>query len=200
MVDETENRDSRFSIFDCRLNSTDESGSPTIDNRQSTIDNSSSGGLVFWTLILMGLSTFTPCVILPEWRDYQAARVAEQRAQHRLDQLRRTVERERSQLEAVQNDPAVVARIAQRDLGFRRVDSTVVAVDVQQIAAEEGEESFVPQAVTPPEWISRATSLLPDLDYDAIFCDDRMRLVVMLMSVSLIVVSAVLFQRRNATE
>jgi cell division protein FtsB len=163
-------------------------------------DNSPRGGLVFWTLIFMGLSTFAPCVILPEWRDYQAARAAEQREQHRLDQLRRTVERERRQLEAVQNDPAVVARIAQRDLGFRRVDSTAVAVDVPQIAADEGEASFVPQMVTPPEWISRATSFLPDLDYDAVFCDDRTRPVVMLMSVSLIVAAAVLFQRRSATE
>ena len=64
-------------------------------NRPLEIGDSPRGGLVFWTLIFMGLSTFAPCVILPEWRDYQAARVAEQREQHRLDQLRRTVKRDR---------------------------------------------------------------------------------------------------------
>lgn len=148
----------------------------------------------------MGVASFAPCVIVPEWRDYQAARIAEQREQHRLDQLRRAVEREQRRLQAMQNDPAVVARIAQRDLGFRRVDSTAVAVDVPQINAEDDDPPFVPQRVAPPEWFSRATSFLPDLDYDAVFCDDRTRPVVMLMSVGLILVAAVLFQRRNATE
>jgi len=200
MTDQTTEPHCRRPISNCPFADRENRGAFPTGNRQSAIGNPPRGGLVFWTLILMGLSTFAPCVILPEWRDYQASRVAEQREQHRLDQLRRTVERERRQLEAVQNDPAVVARIAQRDLGFRRVDSTAVAVDIPQIAADEGEASFAPQAVAPPEWISRATSILPGLDYDAIFCDDRTRPVVMLMSVGLIVVAAGLFRRRDATE
>ncbi len=153
------------------------------------------GGPVFWLLALMGIGAFAPCVILPEWRDYQAARLIEQREQNRLDQLQRIVQRERLFLDALQNDPEVVARLAQRDLGFLRMDAKVIPVQVAS-GVDDDDSSFVLQPVTPPEWFERASAFLPDMDYDAVFCDNRTRPIVMVMSVSLIVVAVILFHRR----
>src|SRR3990172_2627474 len=59
------------------------------------------GGFVFWILILMGLGTFAPCILLPEWRQYQALHLVEQAEQHRLASMRRVVEREKHMLEAM---------------------------------------------------------------------------------------------------
>ena len=159
-----------------------------------------NGGSVFWLLALMGVGAFAPCVILPEWRDYQTARLAEQREQHRLDRLKRVVERERLMLDALQNDSGVVARLAQRDLGFLRRDAKVVSVRVPGVVEENDGTSFVSQPVTPPEWFEHVSALLPDVDYDAIFCDARTRSVVMVMSVSLILVSVILFHRRTPVQ
>ena len=49
-----------------------------------------SGAAVFWLLMLMGLATFAPCIILPQWRQYQALDMAAQIEQHHLDVLQRS--------------------------------------------------------------------------------------------------------------
>lgn len=162
---------------------------------------SSNGAAVFWLLIVLGVGTFSPCIVLPEWRGYQAAKIAEQRERHRIDQLKAVVSRERRQLDAIHNDPTVVARLAQRDLGFHRPGEKVVNVpvpDADRFAdfADVDGVAFVPQPVDPPAWFSRATQWLPDLNYDAVFCDPSTRPIVMLMSVSLIAMAAVLFRQQ----
>ncbi len=169
-------------------------------NRDQPIRIASNGAAVFWLLILLGVGTFAPCILMPEWRNYQAAKIAEQREFHRLEKLRAVVALERRQVDAIQNDPTVVARLAQRDLGFERPGEKVVPVAVENqdgyaSIAELGDEDFVPTPVTPPTWFSRATWWLPDFNYDAIFCDSSTRPIVMLMSVSVIVVAVVLFHR-----
>lgn len=162
----------------------------------------SVGAPVFWFLILMGIATFAPCIIVPEWRNYQAAKLAEQREQHRVDRLKMLVERERKQLDAIQNDPTAVARLAQRDLGFHRPGETVVPVPVPDAVhhpelAGPDDDEFVPAPVPAPAWFSRAFWWLPDMNYDAVFCDPTTRPIVMLMSLSVIVVAVVLFHRHS---
>jgi hypothetical protein len=161
-----------------------------------------NGAAVFWFLILLGVSTFAPCIIVPEWRNFQSAKVAEQRERHRLESLREVISRERRQVDAIQNDPTVVGRLAQRDLGFHRPGDTVVPVAIENqdhyaSVAELDDEDFVPSPVLPPVWFSRATWWLPDFNYDAIFCDPSTRPIVMLMSVTVIVVAVVLFHRAS---
>lgn len=159
------------------------------------------GSAVFWFLIVLGVGTFAPCILVPEWRAYQAAKIVEQRERHRVNRLKALVERERRQLEAIQNDPTVVARLAQRDLGFHRPGETVIAVPVNvadaqaHLAEVDDDESFVPAPIPPPTWFSRAFWWLPDLNYDAIFCEPSTRNIVMLMSLSVIMVAVVLFHR-----
>jgi cell division protein FtsB len=91
--------------------------------------------VVFWLLLAMGLATFAPCVLLPQWRQYQALSVAEQMAQHRLDVLRSRIDKEQRLLDALRSDPAVVARFAQRDLGYRRPYEQVVKVSAATTTA-----------------------------------------------------------------
>ena len=56
----------------------------TASSRQQSIRVTTNGAAVFWFLILLGVSTFAPCIIVPEWRNYQSAKVAEQREGHPL--------------------------------------------------------------------------------------------------------------------
>lgn len=187
--------DCRLSIVDSRFDDKEDQAA-SIGNRQSQIDNSPRGGFVFWLLIAMGLATFTPCVLLPEWREYQALRLAEQHEQHRLDGLRRAVERERQMVDAVQSDPAVIARVAQRDLHFYRPGDTTVAVDVPLQATNE--EAFTPQAIELPRSMIRAGAYLPSFNYDAVFCDPRTRPIVMGLSVGLVLCACAIFWNRRA--
>jgi len=160
------------------------------------------GGVVFWLLVLMGLSTFAPCVILPEWRNYERLRVAEQAQQHRLDALERRVEHERRMLDAMRSDPGVIGRFAQRDLSFRRLGEQVVRVSVPATATfvDTDETPFIPRPVPPPPILEPILARLPDFDYDAVFCDDETRPIVMAMSVALVGVAFGLFGRRRLNE
>ena len=159
------------------------------------------GGAVYWLLVLMGLSTFAPCVILPEWRDYEQLRFAEQAQRHELSALEKRVEDKRRMLDAMRSDPAVIGRFAQRDLSFRRIGERVVHVSVPSEASTHMATSapFTPEPVHPPAFLQPVLARLPNLDYDAVFCDDETRLIIMVMSVSLIGIAFGLFSgRRNA--
>lgn len=153
---------------------------------ESNIERPTQGGAcLFWLLTLMGLATFAPCIILPPWRQYQALEMAAQIEQHHLDALQHQVDRERRLLDAIRSDPGVVARLAQRELRFRRVDSQAVHVSVPATRVE-AEAPFVPEPPRPPAVIARAVSVLPRFDYDRVFCGDQTRPIVMGMSVALI--------------
>ena len=156
------------------------------------------GGGLFWLLVLMGLATFAPCVILPQWRQYQALDMAAQVEQHRLDVLQAEVERERRLLQAIRSDPAVIARLAQRELKFQRVNSQAVLVAAPPTSPEP-QPPFEPTPPGPPAVVARAVSFLPDYDYDRVFLDDETRPVIMAMSVALIGVAFWLFGRRSPT-
>ncbi len=194
MAEPTDQAYCGLSIVDCRLDQVAASAG-SIENRQSKIDNAPRGGLVFWILIVMGLGTFAPCILLPEWREFQAMRLAEQAEQHRLDAMRRVVEREKHLLEAMQSDPAVIGRVAQRDLHFYRPGDTTVAVDVPLMVPVGA--AFASQPVEPPAVLVRASTYLPSFNYDAVFCDPRTRPIVMAMSVGLIGAAMALFWARS---
>jgi hypothetical protein len=165
--------------------------------RHST-SNIPPADLVSWVLLLMALGTFTPCVLLPEWRAYQVLQMAEQAERHRVGQMRHVVGRERRLVEALQTDPAVIRRVAQRELGFKMPGDRAVLVSVSPEADSTDAlgASFVPQLVPPPPVLARAASYLPDYPYDRVFCDERTRLIVMGMSVALMLVAVCLHTRR----
>ncbi len=142
----------------------------------------------------MGLAALTPCVVLPEWREYQALRMVEQTAQGKLDEMREADALEKHSIEALQADPAAIARLAQRDLGFRRIGEQVVTVDVEDVpfAALNTEAVVAPE---PPAWLTRAGEVLPGMDYDRVFLGSDTRRLIMGMSVALLVLAFAIHRR-----
>ncbi len=170
-------------------------------------------------LLLLALGALSPCVLFPEWRQYQALSRAEQVQKHRADSLQRHIDEQRRLLMALRSDPGVVARLARREYGFHRDGERVVSVALPALAGAPpasssagvaarfggeasplvGDEPFLPQPVSLPPVLARAASYLPaGYDYDRVFCDDQTRLVIMVMSVALIAVAFTLFSRQQA--
>jgi len=169
------------------------------------------GGFVYWLLLLLGFSTLAPTVLLPEWREYQAIRTAEQIEEERADAMERLVDQKRAALERLQSDPAVTVRLAQRDLRYRRADQYRLAVAADGsspgvslfdapdvLPAVEPQEPIVVDPVDPPVWLTRWLALLPPFNYDYVFCDEHIRPIIIAMSVALIGLAFVLYGRRSS--
>ena len=160
------------------------------------------GAIVFWTLISLGVIVFVPCLLLPEWRNYEATRYAEQWERHRLAAMEWSVAEQRRALDALQSDPGVLARVARRELGYLRPDERAVEVglpaeSLPATLAPAPDFLFEPTPANPPRVLRGAIGLLPDFDYDALFCEPRMRGVLMTMSLALIMCACVLFRSTN---
>ncbi len=158
-------------------------GNPTPDR---------GAALVFLLLTSMALAALIPCVLLPEWRKYQVLDRAAQVEQHKLADLNREIEEAQAHLDALCSDPGAVARLAQRDLGYRRKGMRSIPVAAVTVPKEAG-DMFRPTPVAPPAVVRRAVAFLPALDYDRIFCDEETRPIVMLMSIGLIVTAFAVF-------
>ena len=61
---------------------------------------------------------------------------------------------------------------------------------------ESPDEAFTPVPVRPPPAVARVLSHLPDYDYDAVFCNRKTGVIIMVMSMALIGTAFVLFGRR----
>ena len=148
---------------------------------------------VAWALLMLGVACFATCVLLPGWRAYQAADVAEQWEEHRLASLRKLVERDRRRLAAIRTDPGVIVRMALRELSFqnpreKHIRVAVPAPDTLAVTMARRWDDlppFVTQAAEPPAPFASIASWLPALNYDRVFCDNPTRLVIMAMSVTL---------------
>ncbi len=150
--------------------------------------------VTFWLLSGMGLTVLAACVLLPEWRTYEDLQLAKQQAQYHSRQLEQSLTHEQRLLDAIHSDPAVIGRLARRELGFRGIDDKTVYV--QNMAPSiEPPDGFIPKRVEPPAIVSSVTSWLPPFDYDRIFCDKQTRNVLMVMSVGLIATAFLLFGR-----
>ena len=159
--------------------------------------------LIFWLLMGMAVVAFAPCLLLPQWRQYQALRLAEQVQTQRTEQLQGVVAAEQEKLRALRTDPAAVARLARRELHYRAAGEQFVAVDVPEVAdpVREGLDApIVLTPVRPPAMVERALARLPGLNYDNIFCEPGTRNVVMGLSGALALAALVLFRPRSATE
>ncbi len=151
--------------------------------------------MVCLLLIVMGLGTFAPCILLPEWRKFQTLEAAALIEEHRTAALQTEVEQQRRLLAAICSDPAVVARLAQRELGYERPHAEAITV-AAPVVVTGPQQPFVPVLPEPPPAIARVANLLPNFDYDRIFCDREVRPVIMAMSIGLIVVAMALFSPR----
>jgi hypothetical protein len=140
----------------------------------------------------MAFTTFAPCILLPEWRDWQTLRWAELVEQQRVDVLRGTLEREKRTLEAIRTDPAVVTRLAQRDLRLYRRDERAVLVSLPD--GPEPRERLEPvPPPPPPEFVGKLLAVLPEYDYVELFCDGRTRKTLLVLSTALLALAFALF-------
>lgn len=179
------------------------------------------GGFVYWALLLMGFAAFAPAILIPEWRAYEALMVREQMERQRLERLESAVDRERRMMEGLRGDPAVIARVAQRELGFRHADDQWIAVqpadptggvllvakndvitnpeapleDEEYLNLPEGIAS-IPRAASLPPMIDSFMGLLPPLPYDFLFAREPTRSIMMCLGMAAIGAGVLLFGRR----
>lgn len=166
--------------------------------------------LVFWLLVAMALTVFAPCMILPAWREYQEADLAE-RMQHRdAEAAEQQIQRLEKQLEGVQNDPVVMARLARRELrctlpGDQRVAvfpaSERAALPLDRLRHDDMPAQTAGESLTrrpPPVVIARLARFIPKLNYDALCCESPTREILIAMSVALLAAAFIIFWPRHA--
>jgi len=172
---------------------------PQGQSRANTGDG--GAGLVFWWLIAMAVAGFAPCMILPAWREYQAAELTERVRTAEVGAASAKLHHLRRRLDAVHNDPAVVTRLARRELEFRRSGETFVAAGAGESprrigpATPEAEIGEMKPAA-PPVPVARLVALAPQLDYDRLFCDSPTRQTILVLSAGLFVAAFVVFWPR----
>jgi hypothetical protein len=156
--------------------------------------NANEGQWVFW--LLFGLATvgFAPCILLPAWRDYQAAVLVEQIQAGEVARLESDLERQRQLADALRSEPSVIARAAQRELEYTRPGEIRVDVNPAPVAEHAPvAASGTVQPPAPPAPIRRVLAWLPPLNYDAVFCDPPTRMVIMVMSGGVLLAAFALF-------
>ncbi len=149
--------------------------------------------VMFWVLLGLAAAAFAPCCLVPVWRDYQAIRMAEQLEEGEVERLSTHVDRQRRHLDALRTDPAVVARTAQRDLGFRRPDESFVLV---QSGAQPAPAATIPKPS--PLDTQQATFVHAPLpQYASIFINPVTRNALMGLSAGLVIAAFVLYPPRR---
>lgn len=176
---------------------------------RSHYTNTSDGGaIVYWMLLVMGFGVLAPSVLWPEWRDYQQFKEAEVEAQYQLDALLDMVKQEKRLLHAMQTDPGVIARIAQRDLQFARDGERAILVDVSTVGTDvfmdrgvyHDEVANISRSKFIPPVLQKLAQLCPDLNYDQIFGSQQTRMILIAMSTGLIAIAFMLFGVRKSAK
>jgi hypothetical protein len=153
--------------------------------------------ILFWALAGLALAAFVPCILVPEWKHYELLHLREQWEQFRVDQLQAAVNREKRLLEAIRTDPAVVARLAQRDLGLARRNERAILVSVPSVPEPSGPR-FAPTPPELPSIVARWRGFLPNYEYESLFTNPRTRVPILLMSTGLMALAFWLFGRESA--
>lgn len=149
-----------------------------------------ASGLMFWLLTGLAAAGFVPCVLLPVWRDYQTVTLSERLEAQGVAALRIGVDRQERALEGIRTDPAVVSRLAQRELAFIRPGETQVRINgVIPVRAPSNARMVEP--VEPPPPVAQFLGYLPEADYDAVFCREPTRSLVMALCGAVLVAAFV---------
>ena len=153
-------------------------------------------GLVFWLLIGLGLAGLAPCLVLPAWRSYQHAELGERIKARQVNIAQADVTRRRSQLEHLRSDPGVVTRLAQRELEYRIPGASAIEMDLPD-PNDNRRHAVALAPVNPPIPVARLVALLPDLDYDALFCRKPTSTWIAVMSAVVFMAAFVVFWPRS---
>lgn len=185
---------------------------PGVRSATEVVEPGFGGAIVYWLLVTMAVAAFVPCIILPEWRKLESVDASYKIEAERVRRFRQVIEDERRALEAIRTDPAVIARLARRDLGYRESGERFVSVAVNGAQAanppvfewlraspkrKSDEPRFAPEPLAPPRFAASLVSRLPQWDYDALFCNDQTRTIIMSLSIALIAMAYALFGRAS---
>jgi hypothetical protein len=182
-----------------------DTSTPKVERRRGV--SSPGADALSWALLVLGLLGFVPCVLFPEWLAYRWMSIAELEERQRLIAMEHQVAREADTLEAIQADPEVVARLAQRELNFTPVggftvevavpaDSTLGrtsrffdSVDHHALTPRTGAALSDEVRIEPPQLpllIRRWIGWLPAYPYERVFAENFTRGVIMVMSVAVL--------------
>lgn len=150
----------------------------------------------FWGLVFLAMLGLVPAVVLPEWRVCEQAHLAETAWEKQVEALNEQVEYRRRLAEALRTDPAVVRRAAMQELNQLPENAIPVRVPLAFASTRMPPESTRP-AIQAPRWLLTASRFLPPLNYDATFCVEPYRTVVIAMSTGLLSVALLLFGRKK---
>jgi hypothetical protein len=73
--------------------------------------------ILFWIMLLIGVSVMAPCLLLPAWLEHQAARACLRERTERVAQLEAHLLTLEKQIEHMKTDPAYVLRLAEAEYG-----------------------------------------------------------------------------------
>lgn len=152
--------------------------------------------ITFWLLIVLGLCVLTPCVLLPAWREHQTADVRHRMLAQRVELAEQRVAKQRKMLEALHSDPAAITRAAMRELDYTLPGQDFVIVETAPPAQLDAQLAPIEPKPLPVS-LRRLADLLPDLDYDAVFCRRPIRSIMMTMSAGLIAAAFAIFWPRR---
>ena len=151
---------------------------------------------VAWGLLALGLAALGASVLVPEWRSFLAMRQALVVEEHRMDSLDKAVAAERRHLEAIQTDPAVIVRLAQRELGLDPPGTRSVSMSIPgNVAGRRHSSDRSGLAGDSPNALGNSPA--PASAVERVFCDRDTRRVMIVFSVCLLGVSLWLPVRRS---
>lgn len=151
-----------------------------------------------WVLLLMGVATFAPCILFPVWQSHRDLQLAQQLEGRRVAAMQSRVDDERRLLHALRNDPAVLARLARRDLGIKRNDDRWVKVDVPS-ETPLSQRVFNPRPDFDSVTVQAGSADPFDGHLAKVFHDARTRRVLMVMSIALMAVAVWIPNRRTSS-
>jgi cell division protein FtsB len=151
---------------------------------------------MFWLLVIPASVVFAACVLAPVWEDYRAMALAEHLETETVERMRADIERLERQLEGLRNDPAVIARVAQRDLGYHRSNRDIVYVAPYPSAQAYG-NAISDTESEPSSLIDAYLNRLPFARHRDAFLDTQTRIRLMCLCGAVVAAAFILYPARR---
>ncbi|MCK4342474.1 MAG: hypothetical protein KAY37_12210 [Phycisphaerae bacterium] len=159
--------------------------------------------VLFWAMLLLGTAVLAPCLILPPWIEYQAQLERRKAAEAYVAALEQRLRAAEKQIDHLQNDPAYLLRLAQREFGDdiptpgaetilidpSPNEPAALSDDETGIATDAAGEEFLPELST---FLERVIRRYPRA---RLFVDSRSRPVLMGLGGALLLTAMVLLGR-----
>lgn len=109
--------------------------------------------LLYWIMVLAGAAALAPCIVLPPWIEYQAARAAREAAAQRVVDEQLRLAAVRKQREHLETDPSYLLRVARETFGIAGPGGPPprVAIPITDDPAAAGVSPVAPEADVLPE-------------------------------------------------